>query len=133
MDSGLGKQDKKDAHNLAMLFDAMADEDEKAVLGPQRASQPPADEGERRRIAVRLQKLMVARFAQGFTDAGLAVPQNLGKGILPTSGIANRQKELKPKGIMFDPSTFAAWRKQHAVALSAADEEPLSASKRSRA
>jgi hypothetical protein len=135
IDAGLGKQDKKDAQTLVKFFDAMANADEKVILGPQRASQPPADEGERRRIAERLQKLMVARFAQAFTDVGSEVPMNLGKGILPTSGIANRQKELKPKGIIFDSSTFAQWRKVREAAEAEAGsgpEQPRSA-KRVRA
>ena len=129
IDAGLGKQDKKDAQTLVKFFDAMANADEKVILGPQRASQPPADEGERRRIAERLQKLMVAQFAKGFKDAGLEVPMNLGKGILPTSGIANRQKELKPKGIIFDSSTFAQWRKEREAAeREAAERETAEAS-----
>ena len=76
----------------------MANADEKTILGPPRPSQPPADEGERRRVADRLHKLMVARVAQAFIDVGEKVPQNLGKGLLPTSGIANQQKDLKNKG-----------------------------------
>ena len=135
IDAGLGKQDKKDAQDLVKFFDAMATADEKVILGRRGASQPPADEGERRTIAERLQKLMVARFAKGFTDAGESVPMNLGKGLLPTSGIANRQKELKPKGIKLDPSTFAQWRKEREAAeeSASASEAPHSAgNKRAR-
>lgn len=129
IDAGLGKQDKKDAQSLVKFFDGMATSDEKAILAPTRPSQAPIDEGERRRVAERLHKLMVARFAAAFTEAGLSVPQNLAKGLLPTSAIANRQKELKPKGIIFDSSTFAEWRKQYEAA--AASEAPPSA-KRAR-
>ena len=121
IDAGLCDQDKRDARNLVKFFDGMANEDEKAVLGPQRASQPPADRGERRRISERLHKLMVARFADAFISISQSVPQNLGKSILPTSAIANRTKELKKGGFKsFDTSTFAQWRIQYEAKTSAA-------------
>lgn len=72
----------------------MATADEKAILGPQRANSTIRLEdllGQRRSVE-RLYKLIVARFLKAFKDDNEAVPLNLGKGVLPISATADRQK-----------------------------------------
>ena len=109
--AGLGKQDKGRAELVMEWFSAMATQDEKLLLGPPKAGHAIPSEGERRRTAAVLQKLVVARLAAGFNDA---VPRELGKGQLSASALENRVRQLKalkpPVPIVPTAAAFSLWR-----------------------
>lgn len=113
--AGLSKQDKSRVELVLDWFNAMATNDEKLALKPAKAGHAIPSEGERRRIAARLQKLVIARLSEGFVAAGEKVPRELGKGNLFATALENRVRELKGKGVEITPvaNTFAAWRAAH--------------------
>ena len=109
----------------------MGTEDEKLLLKPAKAGHAIPSEGERRRTAARLQKLVVARLSEGF---GKAVPRELGKGQLSTTALENRVRALKalsPSVVIVPTSaSFALWRQAHEAKAVQADSE--ASSKRAR-
>ena len=116
------KQQKLKAELLFKWFNAMATAEEKAVLKPPPPAAasaepvPKPDEGQRRIICAKLNSLVVQRLVDAYTDASLSVPRDFLKEsyVLPASGIASHAEgDLKKKGCVPDPSTFASWRKQH--------------------
>ena len=73
-------------------------------------------EGERRRLQDQLQRLVIARLAEGFGN-GDKVPRELGKGNLSATALENRIRglaALKPP-VVIKPSAvaFLAWRQEH--------------------
>ena len=112
MPPGLGKQDRARAELVMEWFNAMADADEKALLKPTKPGHAISSDGDRRRTAVRLHKLVVARLTEGFGDA---VPRELGKGNLSATALENRVRALKVK-IVPTAAAFAEWRKAHEAA-----------------
>ena len=129
--AGLVKQDKARVELLLSWFNAMGTEDEKLLLKPAKAGHAIPSEGERRRTAARLQKLVVARLSEGF---GKAVPRELGKGQLSTTALENRVRALKalsPSVVIVPTSaSFALWRQAHEAKAVQADSE--ASSKRAR-
>ena len=103
-------------------FNGMATDEEKRVLKPL----PPAtdgeparvpDDGRRRSISTNLNMLIVELLGQAYEEASLEVPRDFSKEgyMLPATGIATHcdaSSKLKGKGLVPDPSTFAAWRKE---------------------
>ena len=87
MPPGLGKQDKARAELVLEWFNAMADADEKVLLKPTKPGHAIPRDGDRRRTAAGLQKLVIARLSEGFGDD---VPRELGKGNLSATALENR-------------------------------------------
>lgn len=112
--AGLGKQDKGRAELVMEWFSAMATQDEKLLLGPPKAGHAIASEGDRRRTAAVLQKLVIARLAAGFNDAVTYVPRELGKSQLSATALENRVRQLKalkpPVNIVPTAAAFSLWR-----------------------
>eukprot|EP00966_Prymnesium_polylepis_P299594 6923214-Prymnesium_polylepis.1 len=116
------KQQRPKAELCLKYFNGMVTDEEKRVLKPL----PPAtdgeparvpDDGRRRSISTNLNMLVVDRLAQAYEEASLEVPRDFSKEgyMLPATGIATHcdaSSKLKGKGLVPDPSTFAAWRKE---------------------
>ena len=107
----LSKQDKVRTNNIITLFGAVATTEEKTLLKPAAAGGAVPDEGERRRVAVRLQRLVVARLADGYEAAGCALPSSLRKGRLSASALEEHVRRLRRANppVMILPQDVASW------------------------
>ena len=108
---GISRQDKDKGDQVMEWFNAMATDDEKLLLKPVKPGHALPSSGDRRRTAVRLHKLVVARLSEAFGDH---VPRELGKGNLAVYSLDNRLRALKaltpPITITPNKYAFATWR-----------------------
>ena len=120
VDARLTAADKTRAKQMVKWFRAFANAEEIAVLLPQPSGTPVGPEitGQRRIIASRLQTIVVARLAKGFSEADppLPVPQSL---MLKSDKTAKRdlmassiEERLKKVDIYPDKASFAVFRNE---------------------
>ena len=145
--AGLSDQDKGRVRQLLAWFNAMANQDEKALLMPAKAGCVLPDEGERREAASKLHRLVVERLKAAFGERGQEPPKALAKGTLPATAISDRIAQLKKAEVgktsvtvITNWEAFQSWRLAHeqeeaAQAAQAADADALGvqpAAKRAR-
>ena len=107
------KQQKPKAELCMSFFNGMATAIERAQLKPPVPPATALEEGERRRLVVRLHEAIIARLSAAYEEAGLAVPRDYAKPdyYLPATGPASAVEALKGK-VILDPSTFETWRRE---------------------
>ena len=107
----VSKQQKQKAELCMSFFNGMATAEERAQLKPAVAPATALEDGMRRRLVARLHEAMCARLTAGYEAAHATVPRDYAKSdyYLPATGIASAVEALKGK-VIFDPSTFKAWR-----------------------
>ena len=105
----MDKRHAQSARRCVEWFNAMATAEEKAQLRPARAGLVPPDEGEQRKLAAQLHKLMEARIDDEFELKGLE--QSSRQYLLSASSLDSRvYRKLKLTSAPAS-SEFARWRK----------------------
>ena len=131
--AGLSDQDKGRVRQLMFWFNAMANQDEKALLLPAKAGCVMPDEGERREVAANLHMLVVERMKEAFLEHGHETPPPaLAKGTLPATAISDRIAQLKKvEGgktsvtVITNWEAFTLWRMEHEEKAKQARVQPM--------
>ena len=105
------KQQNVKAKLCISFFNGMATAADCVTLKPPVPPASAPDDGERRKLLVRLHDLILARLTSAYDEADLPVPRDYLKDdyLLPATGISSAVEALKGK-VIFDTSSFPEWR-----------------------
>ena len=133
-DGKLSKAGRGRARAITDWFRAFATPAEVTLLLPPAPGQPPHETGAQRRLAAKLQRLVVARLTAAFVAGGAAVPLGLkpkkvGRDVVMKASTIETQLKTLTKNnvvVLVDPAAFAAFRVTHeAAAIAAVAAEPM--------